>query len=181
MIYAEKLNGTRSNTIVRMTREGACRINGCPGGIRSRGWCRRHYESWRRLGDENEVDRRGRRANGTGSIHKDGYLVIRVDGRSRLEHRVVWERHHGSIPAASHHVHHLNGDRRDNRIENLELIPAGVHIALHKRKQYDCNEEGCSEPHKARGYCDMHYTRRVRAGLLQQKPRRSLRTPPARF
>lgn len=50
-----------------------------------------------------------------------GYVSIRIDGKYRLEHRVVMEEHLGRPLADYENVHHRNGQRDDNRIENLEL------------------------------------------------------------
>ena len=36
-------------------------------------------------------------------------------------HRIVWQRYNGEIPK-EHMIHHINGKKRDNRIENLELV-----------------------------------------------------------
>lgn len=37
------------------------------------------------------------------------------------EHRFVWETNHGVIPIGME-IDHINGDRQDNRIENLRLV-----------------------------------------------------------
>lgn len=47
-------------------------------------------------------------------------------------HRRVWSDAHGPIPDG-YHVHHVNHDRTDNRLANLELREAGDHIAYHGR------------------------------------------------
>ena len=51
--------------------------------------------------------------------------MVRVNGRSRLEHFVVAEQMFGRPLAAAERVHHRNGIRHDNRPENLELWVRG--------------------------------------------------------
>lgn len=55
-----------------------------------------------------------------GYINGHGYRMLSRGGKQILEHRYVWERKYGTIPDGAS-IHHRNGIRDDNRIENLEL------------------------------------------------------------
>lgn len=48
-----------------------------------------------------------------------GYEMVWIDGKNYGAHRVVWSLVHGEWP--SQEIDHINGDRSDNRIENLRL------------------------------------------------------------
>lgn len=66
-----------------------------------------------------------------------GYYLTRMmkDGKRvtvRL-HRFVWEQYNGKIPNG-YDIHHVNGVKTDNRIENLQLISHVEHQRLHKDK-----------------------------------------------
>lgn len=62
------------------------------------------------------------------------YKSKKIGGRSYLVHRLVMEAHLGRKLRTDEHVHHINEDRFDNRIENLELLSAAEHIHHHKQK-----------------------------------------------
>lgn len=58
--------------------------------------------------------------------HPDGYLIMTIrdfDGKSRnkAQHKVIMENHIGRLLKANETVHHKNGIRSDNKIDNLEL------------------------------------------------------------
>jgi len=57
----------------------------------------------------------------TGFIDKNGYVVHQKGGKQFQEHRQVMERHLGRKLTTDETVHHRNGIRNDNRVENLEL------------------------------------------------------------
>lgn len=56
-----------------------------------------------------------------GSITLEGYRVVSVKGKSVKEHRYVMEQYLGRPLRPEETVHHINGVRQDNRLENLEL------------------------------------------------------------
>jgi hypothetical protein len=60
------------------------------------------------------------------------YLQINVGNEKLYLHRLIWQFHHGEVPAR---IDHRNGDTGDNRIENLRLCTAAENQYNSKRKK----------------------------------------------
>jgi hypothetical protein len=48
-----------------------------------------------------------------------------------LEHRIHCENHLKRLLSKNEVVHHINGNKKDNRIENLQVLDAIEHVRLH--------------------------------------------------
>lgn len=103
-------------TRMRPRKNGPCKVEGCDKREKTKGMCNAHYLRFLRLG--NPIS--NRRKRGIGGNRK-GYIVLNLCGKQILEHRVVMERFLGRELFRHESVHHKNGVRNDNRIENLEL------------------------------------------------------------
>ncbi len=65
-----------------------------------------------------------------GLKEKRKYVVIRVDGKQVREHRFVVEQHLGRKLTKNEHIHHINGNPQDNRLENLQVLSNSEHQKL---------------------------------------------------
>jgi hypothetical protein len=59
------------------------------------------------------------------TLRQHGYYEL-TTGKRTLMHRYVWEKEVGVIPKG-YDIHHINEDKSDNRIENLECLPKAEH------------------------------------------------------
>jgi hypothetical protein len=97
-------------------------------GLRRPGWFRgRMKETQFKKGERRGVAARLWKPIGTERVSKDGYLERKVNddlplqARWRAVHLIEWKAAHGPLPKG-HAVRFKNGDRRDVRLDNLELI-----------------------------------------------------------
>ena len=93
-----------------------------------RGMCDRHYLRWYRYGDPHF---RKKRAHGEGTITTQGYRATGKGYKVILEHRAIMEIKLGRKLSSKELIHHIDGNKLNNSIDNLELINRSIHPHRH--------------------------------------------------
>lgn len=106
---------------------------------RKAAWSGRNNPGWREFGSKK-------------ILGKDGYIWVKVApdnpfysmsfANQIAEHRLVMAQHLGRCLLKGEHVHHKNGVRTDNRLENLELVSRSIHSLTHSKGYEDGYKHG---------------------------------------
>lgn len=140
-----------------------CSVHNCTNKHKGHGYCRNHLRKFYRYGDP-----LGKPPKPKGFI-AHGYRLF-SNGRNKTikEHRFIMEQHLGRklLPFPQETVHHINGNKLDNRIENLVVISQSEHsIITHRKAIIKDNKRLCLKCNIFKDFNEFHKDSDCKVGL----------------
>lgn len=138
------------------TNDERCSVEGCERtDIHARGWCSKHYQRWKAHGDPVYTKRP---TYGTGRRIKEGYVDIwepnhplaREDGYVFEHRKVAWDA--GILTDPTMQVHHIDHDRQNNELSNLQVVTVDGHIRDHHKPTSGPPAENAKKTHCLNGH-----------------------------
>ena len=97
------------------------------------------FETRRKISEAKKIHSEGHKKQRT-----DGYIAVYYPDHPQstkdgyiMEHILVIEQSIGRHLNADECVHHINANRKDNRIENLKLMTKREHMSFHSKKRWE--------------------------------------------
>lgn len=127
-----RLGDPTKGGIMRFKRPPKCSVDGCDKAEVAVGYCSAHYSMFRKHGDPLQHSPRHKKWTQK-IIGSSGYVLLPIKDHPNStkngshnsgripEHRFIMSEFLGRPLFDNENVHHKNGDKTDNRIENLEL------------------------------------------------------------
>lgn len=157
-----------------------CSEGDCESPVKARGLCSKHYQRWVKAGGQTRTyaprgsgGRRG--ANGYIYVWQPDHPLAHADGYVPEHRKVAWDA--GILVDPAMVVHHIDHDKANNELSNLEVMWHSDHMVRHvdedgvvnqhghwQRSSGACSVEGCERTVKNRGLCAAHYSRLRRRG-----------------
>jgi len=103
----------------RKTKGRTCSLGSCNKPHKGLGYCNGHYNRLKIDGNVNES--KPLEPSYEPKKNSNGYMVYKKNNKTIKVHREVMEKYLNRELLPHESVHHKNGNRADNRIENLEL------------------------------------------------------------
>lgn len=103
----------------------------CKSWAKKRKFCSLSCSGKNRKGEKSATWNGGRIKDSLGYIRYYAPSHPFTNGKYILEHRLIMEKKLGRYLKKDEHIHHINGIKNDNRIENLELLSASEHRQRH--------------------------------------------------